>query len=75
MISIVFILLFIGIIMVVDGIYREEIEHLKNNKQIEYKFIPRAMYQDMLYGNHEATPAYARMFDEEQDPRGAGRYL
>jgi hypothetical protein len=58
--------------MIVDGIYREEISKLKKEKIIEYKFIPRSMYDDMLY-HKQTTPAYENIFTEKYDSRGAGR--
>lgn len=58
--------------MIVDGIYREEIDKLKNTKQIEYKFIPRSTYNDMLFQKH-TDPAYENIFTQEYDSRGAGR--
>ena len=36
------ILLFIGSIMVIDGIYREELVSLKSSKKTEYKFVPKS---------------------------------
>lgn len=35
-------LLFIGSIMVIDGIYREEIASLKSSKKTEYRFVPNS---------------------------------
>lgn len=74
MYSIFFVILFVGIVMIIDGIYRDEIERLKKDKKIEYKFIPRYMYQDMLYFNH-GTPQYENIFEEKHDERSAGRVL
>lgn len=36
------ILLFIGSIMVIDGIYREELVSLKSSKKTEYRFVPNS---------------------------------
>ncbi|QOI90153.1 hypothetical protein QKU58_gp015 [Pyramimonas orientalis virus] len=74
MYSILFLFLFIGIVMIVDGIYKEEIVKLKNEKKIEYKFIPRTMYDDMLFYKH-TTPQYENIFTEQHDSRGAGRVV
>ena len=67
-------MLIIGIIMVVDGIYREEINKLKKDKKIEYKFIPRTTYNDMLFHKH-TNPQYDNVFEQNMDSRGAGRYV
>ena len=74
MYSILIVILLIGIIMVIDGVYREEIETLKNKKHIEYKFIPRNMYHDTLYFNPTKS-SYEQLFEKEHDLRGAGRYV
>ena len=74
MYSIFIVILFIGIIMVIDGIYREEIDKLKRTKETEYKYIPRNMYHDTLYFN-PLQSTYEQLFEEEHDLRGAGRYI
>ncbi len=74
MFSILLMFLFIGMIMVIDGIYREEIDKLKNNKEIQYKFIPRTTYNDMLFYKH-TTPQYENIFKDNMDSRGAGRLV
>lgn len=72
--SVIFLFLFIGIIMVIDGIYKDEIQKLRKKKQIEYRYVPRDMYEDMLYSQH-TTPKYENIFTGEVDTRGAGRYV
>ncbi len=72
MYSILFLFLFIGIIMIVDGIYKEEIVKLKKEKKIEVKFIPSSTYDDLLFHKH-TTPQYENIFTEQHDARGAGR--
>lgn len=74
MYSILIVILLIGIIMVIDGMYREEIDKLKNTKQIEYKFIPRNMYHDTLYFN-PLKSSYEQLFEKDHDTRSAGRYI
>lgn len=74
MYSVLIVILLIGIIMVIDGIYREEIEMLKNKKEIEYKFIPRDMYHDTIYFN-PLKSSYEQLFEKQHDTRSAGRYI
>jgi hypothetical protein len=76
MISVFYIILFIGIIMVIDGIYREQLNTLKNKKQIEYKFIPRSMYEENLYAKTNfGNESYMNLFNSEMDNRGSGRFV
>jgi hypothetical protein len=65
--SILLLLLFLGIILVVDGFYRDQIEYLRNHQVVKYKFIPRNQYEDALgYLKYD-------MFENEHDARSAGR--
>ena len=73
MYSLLILMLLAGVVLTVDGMYREEIERLRNNTKVEYKFIPRYMYNDMLYSS-PTTPRYQSVFDAKQDARGPGRY-
>jgi hypothetical protein len=74
MLSVYFVFLFISIIMIIDGIYNDEIKRLKKDVKIEYKFIPRSSYEDdNIYNNKNQV--YSSMFDANHDTRSAGRYL
>lgn len=65
--SILFLLIFVGIILVVDGYYRDRIEFLKKHKKTVYKFIPRNQYEDALgYMKYD-------LFESKHDARSAGR--
>lgn len=73
MYSVFLVILLIGIVMVIDGIYREEIDKLKRHKVVEYKYIPRNMYEDSLYFD-PLKSTYKLLFETEHDSRSAGRY-
>jgi hypothetical protein len=45
---IVIFLLFVGLFLIMQGIYEEKINNLEKNKTIEYKFIPRTYYEEQL---------------------------
>ena len=71
--SIILILFLIGVVMILDGSYREEIDKHKNDKKIVYKFVPRAMYDDVyIAGTKE--PIYQSIFDDKYSHRGLGMY-
>jgi len=71
--SIVFIIFIIGIIMIIDGTYRDEIDKYKNEKKIVYKFVPRAMYDDVFIAGTK-EPLYSSIFDDSFSHRGLGMY-
>jgi len=41
-------LIFIGTILVILGTYEEKIKLLDENKKVEYKFIPRTLYEEQM---------------------------
>lgn len=49
--TIILLLLFLGMFMIVHGIYQEKYEKLKKDVQVKYKFIPRTYYDDVLTNN------------------------
>lgn len=72
--SILFLMLFMGIIFVIDGVYQDEIHKLKNEKKIEYRIVPRAMYDDLVFVKGTDSSGYANIFDDKFEYRGIGRY-
>ena len=47
--AILLILLFVGALLVVDGIYEQRLQGFKDNVRVEYRFIPRTYYEEQLY--------------------------
>lgn len=41
-------LLFVGMFMIIHGVYEEKLRIAEQNKKIEYKFIPRTLYEEQL---------------------------
>lgn len=54
----IILLLFVGMFMIVHGIYEEKFEKLKNDVRVKYKFIPRTYYDEMIT-NDKYTSKYA----------------
>jgi hypothetical protein len=59
--------------MIIDGTYRDEIDKYKNEKKIVYKFVPRAMYDDVFIAGTK-EPLYTSMFEDSFSHRGLGLY-
>ena len=55
-------LLFLGIILIINGIYEQKFQSLKKNVKIEYRFIPRTYYEEQLSQNADVTSNYKNMF-------------
>lgn len=41
-------LIFVGTVLIINGTYEEKLNQLKENKQVEYKFIPRTLYEEQM---------------------------
>lgn len=41
-------LLFVGMFMIMQGVYEEKLRISEQNKKTEYKFIPRTLYEEQL---------------------------
>lgn len=46
--SLVVFLLFVGVFLIVHGIYEERFRAVKDNVRVEYRFIPRTFYEEQL---------------------------
>ncbi len=46
--QLILLLLFIGVIMIMHGIYQEKIKAAKENVKVEYRFIPRTYLEEQL---------------------------
>lgn len=65
--SVLLMILFVGILFMIDGFYRDQIEYLKKHSKTVYKFIPRDQFEESLgYLNYD-------LFNAEYDARSAGR--
>jgi hypothetical protein len=65
-------ILFIGIILVIQGIYDEKIQDLQKKTKVEYRFIPRSYYDEQIFSD-QFSSKFSNIFDEEQDKWSANR--
>lgn len=63
MIPIFVLFLFIGMFMVVHGIYDERFRALKDNVRVEYRFVPRTYYEEQL-SNTDVSGMFKDMFEK-----------
>tara|TARA_B110000261_G_C13065025_1_gene349778 strand:+ start:90 stop:296 length:207 start_codon:yes stop_codon:yes gene_type:complete len=64
--------MFVGMFMIVHGIYEEKFDKLKKQVQIKYKFIPRTYYDEFLMSSNKMNSSNTAMFNHEPDSRSAG---
>ena len=70
--TVIFLFLFIGMFMIVHGIYEEKIEKLKKDVRVKYKFIPRTYYDEFLMNDKNVSQASKALFEGVPDSRSAG---
>ena len=61
--TLVILVLFVGMFLIIQGVYDEKLKAEKENKQIEYKFIPRTYYEEQLQSG-DLHGKMSRMFDQ-----------
>jgi hypothetical protein len=55
-------LLFMGMFMIVSGVYEQKFQKMDKLVKTEYKFVPRSMYEDAL-ATPDLTALYSANFD------------
>mgnify|MGYP006073699387 CR=1 FL=1 len=62
----ILIILFTGIILIMNGIYEEKVNNLKKDVRVEYRFIPRSYYDEQIFSN-QFSSKFSNLFDEEKN--------
>lgn len=60
--SLLVLLLFVGMFVIVHGVYDERFRALKDNVRVEYRFVPRTFYEEQLSNSH-VTSIEKNMFE------------
>jgi hypothetical protein len=56
--------LFAGVLLFMHGYYEHRLRLLRRNTQVEYRFVPRTMYEDQFFGE-KASDIFRSMFVED----------
>lgn len=59
--SVILFLLFLGLFLIVHNIYEGKLQEERKKKKIEYKFIPRSIYEDQFDDSNIST-RFGNMF-------------
>lgn len=43
-------MLFVGMFLVVSGVYEQRLKEAREERRVEYRFIPRTLYEEQLAG-------------------------
>ncbi len=62
----VVLILFVGMAMIIHGVYEEKYKELEKNVRVEYRFLPRTLYEEQL-GNEDPnlTGKFSNMFQSD----------
>jgi hypothetical protein len=60
----VVLLLFVGMALVIHGIYEEKLQNFQRNTRVEYRFIPRTMYEEQM-AQADLAGKMGNMFEKE----------
>ena len=63
--TLVVFLLFVGIMLVMHGVYQDQLERARKEVKIEYRFIPRTLYEEQLSATPDVFNKFKNMFDYE----------
>jgi hypothetical protein len=68
--AIVVLLLFVGVVFVMHGIYEERLAAIEKKSRIEYRFVPRTIYEEQLAragggGDQDLSTKFHDMFAKE----------
>ena len=62
----VVLLLFVGMALIMHGIYEEKFRELHKNVRIEYRFLPRTLYEEQLNGQEpNLSGKFKNMFQSD----------
>jgi len=62
--SLAVLLLFVGMFMVVHGVYEEKLRTIHETTRVEYRFIPRTLYEEqMANAGPGVTSEFSNLFD------------
>lgn len=75
--TVIILILFVGIFMIVHGIYEQKLKAAESNTKIEYRFIPRTLYEEQMNSDdlslkmadifNKESPWYDRMIGDISD--------
>lgn len=63
--SLIILLFFIAALCIIVGIYEQKLEIAEQNKQIEYRFIPRTLYEEQMGHGADVSDKFGTMFENE----------
>jgi hypothetical protein len=63
--SVTLMLFFVGVLLIVNGVYEQRYRRLKQNVRVEYRFIPRTLYEEQTSAAPNVSAVLKPMFQDE----------
>lgn len=63
--TVIMFLFFLGVVLLIHGIYDQKYKSLEENIRVEYRFIPRTYYEEQLAENPTVASNFKNMFQKE----------
>ena len=63
--SVVVLMLFVGMLMIVHGVYEEKYQAMRDDVRVEYRFVPRTYFEEQLAPASDTTSKFHDMFEKE----------
>ena len=60
--SLVYLVLFVGLALVMQGISDEKVARARRERRVEYRFIPRTLYEEQLGDADNVASKFKGMF-------------
>ena len=60
--ALIVILLFAGMAMILHSIYKEKLERAEQNVRVEYRFLPRTLYEEQMSEDNRPTTKLKGVF-------------
>lgn len=65
--SFVLLALFVGLALVMHGIYEEKVARAEKDVRVEYRFIPRTLYEEQM-ATSDLAGQFKNMFEKDSPP-------
>lgn len=69
-------LFFLGLVLIIHGVYEDKYKRLQNEKRIEYRFVPRTYYEEQLNAS-QFSSKFSPLFNDDSQwyHRNIGREM
>lgn len=71
--ALAFLILFAGLALVMHGVYEEKLSRVQRDVRVEYRFIPRTLYDEQLSQSEQGAATHFKDMFQKDSPWPAAR--